>query len=389
MSAIATTAFKRDRLTWLMYAMLAGVSYQQGILGPLMPFLRESLDMSYTLGGVLSTAVASGMILSGLISDRVARRIGRRALFWTGGVGYVIGSCAIALSPTFPIAFAAVLFNAVASSFAITAVNATLADRHGSMRTRAISEANVAAALSSSLAPLLIGVFQSAGLGWQWALYATFFIIMAIALAFGSVPIPNGAPAQTTADQPVQASLPAAFWLYWLVAICVVAFEWCFVVWGADYLADVVGFEASLASTTMGAYLGGVVLGRAAGSVLARWWSARRLLVGALALAMAAFPLFWLAPSPPLAVLGLFVAGLGVANLFPLTFSIAIGQSGGLTNQATARISLAVGIAIFAAPLILGALADRFSLQEAYAIVPVIGAMTAGLLSIAYRQRWR
>ena len=111
--------------------------------------------------------------------------------------------------------------------------------------------------------------------------------------------------------------------------------------------------------------------------------------MGALALAMAAFPLFWLAPSPPLAVLGLFVAGLGVANLFPLTFSIAIGQSGGLTNQATARISLAVGIAIFAAPLILGALADRFSLQEAYAIVPVIGAMTAGLLSIAYRQRWR
>ena len=134
MTALAATVFRRDRLTWLMYVMLAGLAYQQGILGPLMPFLRDELHMSYTLGGVLFTAIAIGMIFSGLISDRVARRFGRRAMFWMGGAGYVVGSVAIALSPSFPFAFAAILLNSVFTSFSITAVNATLSDHHGAAR---------------------------------------------------------------------------------------------------------------------------------------------------------------------------------------------------------------------------------------------------------------
>lgn len=386
MSAFTAAVFRRDRLTWLMYIMLAGLAYQQGILGPLMPFLRDELQMSYTLGGVLFTAIAIGMIFSGLISDRVARRIGRRAMFWLGGAGYVVGSIAIALSPSFPFAFAAILLNSVFTSFSITAVNATLSDHHGVARTRAIAEANVAAAASSAVSPLLIGLFQTSGLGWRWALFATVLIMGGIAAVFANQPIPDQRPTSDTGTL-ARGSLPGSFWLYWLVAVCVVAFEWCFVVWGADYLADVVGFSPTVASTTMGAYLGGVVLGRAIGSVLARWWAARRLLVGALAIAIAGFLLFWLAPTALLAVVGLGIAGLGVANLFPLAVSLAVEESGGLTNQATARVSMAVGTAIFAAPLVLGALADRFTLQEAFAIVPVIGALTAGLLTIAYRRR--
>lgn len=386
MSAVLAAPFRRDRLTWLMYVMLAGLAYQQGILGPLMPFLRDELHMSYTLGGILFTAIAIGMIFSGLISDRVARRIGRRAMFWMGGAGYVLGSFAIALSPSFPFAFAAVLFNSVFTSFSIMAVNATLSDHHGAGRTRAISEANVAAAASAAISPLLIGAFQASGLGWRWALFATVLVMGGIFAVFGSQPIPDH-PASATTGSPARGSLPGSFWLYWLVAVCVVGFEWCFVVWGADYLADVVGFEPTVASTTMGVYLGGVVLGRAVGSWLARWWSARRLLVGALAIGIAGFLLFWLAPTAVLAVAGLGIAGLGVANLFPLTVSLAVEESNGLTNQATARVSMAVGTAIFAAPLVLGALADRFTLQEAFAIAPVIAALTAGLLTIAYRRR--
>jgi len=383
-----THTLKRDQLTWLMYFMLAGLAYQQGILGPLMPFLRESLDMTYTQGGVLVTAIALGMILTGLTSERVAQRVGRRAMLWGGAVGFVVGSWALAFSSTFETAFAAVLFNSVAGAMTMATVNATLSDHHGPLRTSALAEANVAAALSSSASPWLIGLFQSSGLGWQWSLLVTLGIIAAIAAVYGRVPIPD-MPPQATAPGAGARRLPIGFWVYWLVAIGVVAFEWCFVVWGADYLAAVVGLEPPLASALMGVYLGAMVIGRFVGSWLTRRWPPAIVLPAALVLALLGFPLFWTALTPSLAVTGLFIAGLGVANLFPVTIGIAVGQAAGLTNTATARVSLAVGLAIFAAPLVLGNLADRFSLQTAFAIVPVLGVATLGLWGFAYGRGWR
>jgi hypothetical protein len=85
----------------------------------------------------------------------------------------------------------------------------------------------------------------------------------------------------------------------------------------------------------------------------------------------AGFLLYWLAPVAALAVAGLFVAGFGVANLFPLTVALAIGAAPGLSNQAGARLSLASGVAILGAPLLLGALADAVGIWLAYAVVPI------------------
>ncbi len=381
--------FERDRLTWLMYIMLAAVAYQQGILGPLMPFLRKSLNMSYTTGGTLVTAIAIGMIVTGLISDRIARRIGRRRLFWLGAAGYVIGAWGLALSTSFEFAFGAVLFSSAASAFMIAIINAALSDRHRENRARALGEANVAAAFSAAVSPLLIGLFQTVGLGWQWALFLSFGIMGLIAIVFFAVPIPDVQPGSESASAGGSSALPVAFWVYWLVVISVVAFEWCFVIWGADYLVATLGFEPSLASSAMGIYLGAVVLGRAIGSVLTRRWAATTMLPAAIVLALIGFPLFWLTSSPVTVLLGLGIAGLGVANHFPLTLSIAVGQARGQTTAASARVSMGVGVAIFAAPLLLGRLADQFSIQAAYSIVPIIGAFTLGLLAIAYQKGWR
>jgi fucose permease len=84
------------------------------------------------------------------------------------------------------------------------------------------------------------------------------------------------------------------------------------------------------------------------------------------------FPLFWLARLPALNILGLLITGLGIANLYPLTLSIAIGLSPDQSNQASARASLGVGAALLTAPLLLGWLADRLSLGLAYGLVIVL-----------------
>ncbi|MFN8456609.1 MAG: MFS transporter [Anaerolineae bacterium] len=80
----------------------------------------------------------------------------------------------------------------------------------------------------------------------------------------------------------------------------------------------------------------------------------------------------WLARLAPLNIVGLFIAGFGVANLFPLTLATAISVVPQQVDQASARISMGSGIAIFMAPLLLGWVADQLGIQSAYGIVAVL-----------------
>jgi fucose permease len=82
---------------------------------------------------------------------------------------------------------------------------------------------------------------------------------------------------------------------------------------------------------------------------------------------------------------GLFLTGLGIANLYPITLSLALGLAPGRSDTASARATLAVGTAIMLAPLALGALADALGLQAAHAVVPALLALAWGSLEAADR----
>ena len=69
---------------------------------------------------------------------------------------------------------------------------------------------------------------------------------------------------------------------------------------------------------------------------------------------------------------GLFLTGLGVANLYPLLLSLAIGAASGSTDQAGARATLASGTAILVLPLALGSFADAVGIRLAFGVVLVL-----------------
>ncbi len=75
--------FRRDRVTWMAYAMLAWFAYLQAAPGLVVPHLRDELDIGYGVGGLHVAAFATGSILAGLTAGALERRFGRRALLWT------------------------------------------------------------------------------------------------------------------------------------------------------------------------------------------------------------------------------------------------------------------------------------------------------------------
>jgi MFS family permease len=376
--------FVRDRLTWLAYLMLANMSYVPATLGPMMPFLRSELNLNYTMGGTLIGAMALGMILAGLTGDRIARRWGRRSVFWGGGIGIATCALGLALSRHVALAMLSVMLLGFCGSLTLSMIQAILSDRHGEQRAIALTESNVAASVSASLAPLFVGGLQRADIGWRGAPILAVILFASLAAWFYKVQIPD-APQPVVRPSAGRTSLPSSFWVFWVVAVLVVAAEWCVTIWGADYLKDVVGLSKIVASTTMTLFFVAVVVGRVIGSALTRIRPSKTILLAALLVAMLGFPIFWLARLAALNLAGLFLAGLGIANLYPLTLSVAVGTAPQQSTTASARLSLAVGLAAFVAPFALGWLADQLGLQIAYSIVVVLLLTAAALTFLSSR----
>lgn len=384
MNLSSTIPFVRDRFTWLAYFMLAYYSFSLTIIGPLMPFLRHELKLSYTVTGLHLSAFALGMVIAGLTADRFSQWWGRRRVFWGGGAGMAFGTVALALSGHPGLTIFSTWLMGYLGSLLLVMIQTTLADRHGEQRAIALTESNVGASLTASLAPLVVGGFQATLIGWRGAPLVAMVMLVLLALSFYRVIIPEAKPHALRAAASGR-RLPLVFWAYWVVNFIGVSIEWCLIFWGADFLEKVVGLSQINAVTLMSVFLGAMVLGRFVGSRLSRTYPSARLLLGAMVITIIGFPFFWLARLAPLNILGLFIAGFGVANMFPLTLATALSVAPQQVDQASARIPMGSGLAIFISPLILGGVADQLGIHNAYGIVALLTLTAITLAVLANR----
>ena len=377
--------YQRDRFTWLAYAQLAYYAYMQATLGPLMPFLRAELAFSYTVAGLHLSAFAIGMVLSGLIGDRFAGRWGRHAVLWGGALGMAAGGISLGLSNQVIFTITSTFVMGWLGTLVLVLVQSTLSDRHGDRRAIALTESNLAASIAAGLAPVFVGLFQRLGLGWQGALFLGAVSCVAMMLIFFREPLPQpvAETANNLAGPTPSKQLPPAFWGYWAVIFMVVSVEWSVIFWGADFLETRIGLSRVNAATMMSLFFAAMIAGRFLGTRLTRRFSGEMLLLTALAITLFGFPIFWLVPPAWLSLVGLFITGLGVANLFPLTLSVAVGVVPQQTDIASARLSLAGGLAILIAPFVLGWVADQVGIFRAYAVVLVLllGAIFVAMLT--------
>jgi fucose permease len=162
------------------------------------------------------------------------------------------------------------------------------------------------------------------------------------------------------------------FWIYWAAIVLGVSVEFCMIFWSADYLEQVLGMGKADAAQAVSFFLAAMILGRLIGSRLVQRFSIRAVISVSILIASTGFLVFWVTANRFAGLSGLFITGLGVANLYPLLLSQAISAADGNTVQAGARATLASGTAILALPLALGRLADSVGIRPAYAVVVVL-----------------
>ena len=164
--------FRRDRLTWLAYALLAWFAYLQAAPGLVVPHLRDELDLSYSIGGLHVAAFAAGSVVAGLSSGRLEARVGRRTVFWAGAAVMGVATVALTLGRTPVATIGALLIMGIGGTLLLITIQAALSDHHGERRAIALTEANVAAAVAYVVLIGALSLAAATGAGWRAALLA-------------------------------------------------------------------------------------------------------------------------------------------------------------------------------------------------------------------------
>lgn len=362
------SAVTRDRVTVLAYLTLAAYSYLLYSLGTVLPFLHDELHLSYTVTSLHSSLWVLGTIATGLAYGPLVRRYGRDRVLACALAGTAAGAVLLGVGHTLSVTLLSVAVMGTAGTALQTGAFAVLSDRHGSGRGRALAEATAGASATAVVAPLVLGGLSGSRVGWRAGLAVPVLLLAAVSWRRRGQQLPTPERASGLGGR-----LPPGFWTPAVLVAVVVGVEFCVVFYGADLLHVSTGLALARAGTAIAAFYLGELTGRAAGSLLAgNPDRTPAMLVGSLALTAGGFAAFWLSGHALVGVVGLFVTGLGVANLYPLALSLTIATAPGRADDATARVQLLVGAAVLVAPLGLGAAADRIGVFRAFGLEPAL-----------------
>ncbi|MEV0008185.1 MFS transporter [Streptomyces sp. NPDC051840] len=358
------------------------------------PAIKHQTGASPSTLGLALLGVSAGAVITMTLTGRLCRRYGSHA---------VTVVCGVLLSLS--IALPAHMGSALTLGLVLLLFGAAYGGMNVAMNSAAV---DVVSALRRPVMPSFHAAFSfggmtGAGLGGLVAGSLSpathFFLLTAAGLlvtaAAGPQLLRGGRPSATPAGQPVtdaaerpgrmDAGTRRIVVLFGVIALCTAYGEGALAEWGALHLSQDLGAAPGLAASGYSLFALMMAIGRLSGTaLLERFGQTRTLVVGG-ATAAGGMLVGALAPEVWLALLGFAVAGLGLANIFP----VAVGRAGALAGPSGVAAASTLGYGgLLMGPPVIGFLADWISLPVALVTLAVL-ASTAAVLGGAARNAAR
>ncbi len=365
------------RDAWPSYVAIAAVGYVVYGVGAVTPYLRSQLGLSDALVGLHSSALAVGLILSGTMAAALDRRFGETRVRAGAIVGLVVAIGALAVAPALMVTLAAALLVGLGAGTLLGYANAVLGRPGGRLAHLRVVRANVWAMVSAFVCPVVLSAAALARLPWGLGL-APALVLLSIVGA----DLRAGARLAQASEGSATGRLPRTYWLAWAFLVAAIAVEFSIVFWGATLVQRRTGVDTPVAILLGGLFLAGMFVGRSVQSFgLGTGGDLRRPAAIGVGLAALGASLAWISTVPVLSGAALFVAGLGVAGLYPLGVASALAAAPGQLTLAGTRLTLASGTAILAAPVALGVAADATSVPVAWGLVVGLALVALALVA--------
>ncbi|MET9274550.1 MFS transporter [Kribbella sp. NPDC003557] len=387
---------------------LSAMGFVLAGLGACVAILARDLDEPTSRLALLSSGFAVGLLLVAVVGPRMLRRWQMPTVLGLGSVVCALGAVLIAVAPAYGVAIGGGLLVGLGGALLVLVAPLML---NGPAAAARLSRVNAVASGTGILAPLAIGTLDGLGPSGRLAMLAAAPPLLALAIltrpkgvrgprhdAEPSARSTGRQVADTRLDAGDRGEEPALPVLIdsapavglgrkwrrvgrrvvvdvgvgWLRVVLAVAVEFCFVVWAVARLVAA-GLPTATAALLGSAFPIGMAVGRAIGPIRWRGWSP---VFPSGLLAACGTLLVSMVDVPAVVALGLVVAGLGVAPLYPVTLAALVATPGLSSARLAAVGAMASGTAILVAPALLAVLARVVDLRTAYLVtLPLIGVL--------------
>ena len=331
------------------------------------PFVQERFDISKTTIGAVLLFMAAGAFVAMPLTGHVLERRACARVRRISGLAYpLLLLLPLAAPGPLWLAAALVVFGAGNGSMDVSmnahgvAVERALgrpimSSLHACWSFGALAGAGgVAAAVALGADPRVEGAF-AAGLLWIVAVAAT--------ARLGDASLHGGQE-----PRPAGLALPSrAVMLIGALCFLVMTTEGAVADWAGIYLTGETGASHAMSATGFAGFSLGMAFARLGGDGLVARYSRRSVLVGGAALAATSLGILLVAGQAVVAVLGLVLVGVGVANAVPLLFSAA-GRVPPAGPSLAAVFTIGY-LGFIVGPPVIGALADAITLSAALGVV--------------------
>jgi MFS family permease len=343
-------------------------------VGAITAFLAVLLSLSDAQAGLHSSVLAVGIAVAGLTGDRLDAIVGWRVAHLTAYLLLAAASVCLVTAPAFVVTLAGAGAVGLGTGLLLAHINRSLTRGGGTLARVRMARAALVAMVASLSVPLVIGLGENSGLGWQVAFGpAAILILIGLSAAWRRS---ERAPEIVV----VAGRLPRRYWLAWWLVVLVVSVEFSIVFWASTLIERQVGISLGDATLVVAAFYAGMATARVGLSFpVVSGHDPLWLMRGSIAVALLGSLLAWATTTVELAGLGIFLGGLGVGFLYPLGVTVTLSLVPGLQGLASARLVLASGVAILVSPLALGLVADATDVSIAWLLVPAICLAALGL----------
>lgn len=358
-----------------------------GAWAALVPEIQQRLGASLPeLGAALLWAGAAA-VPAMLIAGRLWSRFGP-SLVWVTLLLFGLATVGPALAPSV-LALGVALATVGAASGALdVAMNAQVSELEEATGRRLMYLAHALFSLAVLVMSVSAGALRSIGVG-------PLPILAAVAVVFAGVtllaylgarrhntprhnPPPARPPRAAEAPDGGQALRPVLRGAVLLLGLlCAAAFliEDALTSWSALHLERTLGADPAIGGAGPGLFAGAMFVGRSLGQAVSRRFADREVLTGAGAIAAAGILVVAVAPSAPIALGGLIVAGIGISLVAPALFSRA-GWLAGARGRGPAIAGLTVFgyLGFVVGPPLVGLIAGLTDLRLSFAALAILAA---------------
>ncbi len=344
------------------------------------PAIKDQTDASASTLGLALLGVSAGAVITMILTGRLCRRYGNHRVTV---VCAVLLSLSVALPPL------------THSAAALAAVLLVFGAAYGGINVAFNSAAvDLVAALRRPIMPSFHAAFSlggmiGAGLGGLVAghlsptehLLGLTVVGLLVTAAAGPTLLridPPAPPEPERREQPAGGRLDGRnrklVVVFGLIALCTAYGEGALADWGTLHLQQDLDASPGVAAAGYACFALAMTVGRLTGSTLLQRLGRTPTVVAGGATAAVGMMLGSLAPQVWLVLLGFAVAGLGLANIFP----VAVERAGALAGPTGVAVASTLGYGgMLLGPPAIGFMADWFSLPIALTSVAVLAAVAA------------